>query len=147
MTVNGWLQIILYFGLLIACVKPLGLYMAKVFEGEPTFLSPVLQPLERGLYRLSGVNEKEDQHWVTYTLAMLVFSFFSFLAVYAFQRLQDVLPFNPQAMGAVSPDSSFNTAVSFASNTNWQGYGGETTMSYLTQMAALTVQNFLSAAV
>ena len=147
MTLNGWIQIALYFGLILACVKPLGVYMARVFEGERTFLSPLLAPLERALYRLSGVNEKEDQHWVTYTLAMLVFSFFSFLAVYAFQRLQDVLPFNPQAMGAVSPDSSFNTAVSFASNTNWQGYGGETTMSYLTQMAALTVQNFLSAAV
>jgi len=147
MTVNGWLQIVLYFGLILVCVKPLGLYMARVFEGERTFLSPVLLPLERGLYRLSGVNEKDDQHWVTYTVAMLIFSFFSFLAVYAFQRLQNFLPFNPAGQGAVSPDSSFNTAVSFASNTNWQGYGGETTMSYLTQMAALTTQNFVSAAV
>jgi K+-transporting ATPase ATPase A chain len=120
--------------------------MAKVFEGERTFLSPVLGPIERGLYRISGVDEKDDQHWVTYTVAMLVFSLLSFLAVYALQRLQNILPFNPQGLGPVSADSSFNTAVSFASNTNWQGYGGETTMSYLTQMAGLTVQNFVSAA-
>src|SRR5262245_383552 len=146
MTINGWLQIALYFALILLCVKPLGLYMAKVFEGERTFLSPVVGPLERVLYRLSGVDEREDQHWITYTIAMLVFSFLSVLAVYALQRLQNVLPFNPQGMGPVSADSSFNTAVSFASNTNWQGYGGEATMSYLTQMAGLTVQNFVSAA-
>jgi len=146
MTINGWLQIALYFALILVCVKPLGLYMAKVFEGERTFLSPVLGPIERGLYRISGVDEKDDQHWVTYTVAMLVFSLLSFLAVYALQRLQNILPFNPQGLGPVSADSSFNTAVSFASNTNWQGYGGETTMSYLTQMAGLTVQNFVSAA-
>jgi K+-transporting ATPase ATPase A chain len=146
MTVNGWFQIALYFALILVCVKPLGLYMAKVFEGERTFLSPVLGPVERVLYRLSGVDEREDQHWVTYTVAMLMFGLLSFLAVYALQRLQHVLPFNPQGMGPVSADSSFNTAVSFSSNTNWQGYGGEGTMSYLTQMAGLTVQNFVSAA-
>ncbi len=104
-------------------------------------------PVERVLYRLCGVHEKEEQHWLTYTIAMLSFSIVSFIAVYALQRLQGYLPFNPQHMGAVSSDSSFNTAVSFTTNTNWQGYGGETTMSYLTQMAGLTVQNFVSAAV
>ncbi len=143
MTLNGWLQIAIYFALIAISVKPLGVYMANVFEGKHTFLAPV----ERGLYRLCGVRENDEQHWVTYTIAMLAFSIVSFLAVYALQRLQGMLPFNPQSMGAVSPDSSFNTAVSFTTNTNWQGYGGETTMSYLTQMAALTVQNFVSAAV
>ena len=147
MTVNGWFQIAIYFALIAISVKPLGVYMAHVFSGERTFFSPVLAPVERGLYRLCGVRENEEQHWLTYTIAMLAFSAVSFLAVYAIQRLQVMLPFNPQNMAAVSPDSSFNTAVSFATNTNWQGYGGETTMSYLTQMAALTVQNFVSAAV
>lgn len=147
MTANGWLQIAIYFALILISVKPLGLYMARVFNGERTFLSPVFGPVERGIYRLCGVREKEEQHWVTYTIAMLSFSVASFVAVYALQRLQSVLPFNPAGLGAVSPDSSFNTAVSFTTNTNWQGYGGETTMSYLTQMAALTVQNFVSAAV
>ena len=147
MTLNGWIQIGLFAVLVTICVKPLGTYMAQVFGGERTFLSPILAPVERLLYRLSAVDEKEEQHWVTYTLAMLAFSVVSFLAVYALQRLQNILPFNPQGLGAVSPDSSFNTAVSFTTNTNWQGYGGESTMSYLTQMAALTVQNFVSAAV
>src|SRR5215467_14574675 len=147
MTFNGWIQIALYAVLITICVKPLGLYMAKVFEGERTFLSSALRPLERALYALCGVDEKEEQHWTTYTIAMLLFSLVSFVVVYALQRLQGVLPFNPQGMSAVSPDSSFNTAVSFTTNTNWQGYGGETTMSYLTQMAGLTVQNFVSAAV
>jgi K+-transporting ATPase ATPase A chain len=147
MTVNGWVQIAVYCLLVTACVKPLGLYMANVFNGERTALSPVLRPVERALYRISGVREDEDQHWVTYTVGMLMFSLFSFVALYALQRLQSILPFNPQGMAGVSPDSSFNTAVSFTTNTNWQGYGGETTMSYLTQMAGLTVQNFVSAAV
>jgi len=146
MTMNGWIQIALYAALVTVCVKPLGIFMAKVFEGERTFLTPVFRPVERTLYAIGGVNEKEEQHWVTYTVAMLLFSIVSFLAVYALQRLQGLLPFNPQGLGAVSPDSSFNTAVSFATNTNWQGYGGETTMSYLVQMAGLTVQNFVSAA-
>ncbi len=147
MTFNGWIQIALYALLITACVKPLGLYMARVFAGERVFLSPVLRPVERAIYAFCRVDEKDEQHWTTYTIAMLVFSAASFLIVYVIQRLQGFLPFNPQGLGAVSPDSSFNTAVSFASNTNWQGYGGETTMSYFTQMAALTVQNFVSAAV
>jgi len=146
MTFNGWIQIAIYFALISICVKPLGAFMAKVFEGERTFLSPVLQPVERAIYRICGVNEAEEQHWTTYTVAMLLFSVAGFVSLYALQRLQAVLPFNPQHMGAVSTDSSFNTAVSFVSNTNWQGYGGETTMSYLTQMAGLTVHNFVSAA-
>ncbi len=146
MTINGWIQIALYFGLVLICVKPLGAYMARVFSGERTILSPVLRPVERGLYWLSGVDEKKEQHWTTYTVAMLLFSLVSFAVLYGLQRLQSVLSFNPQDLAAVSPDSSFNTAVSFATNTNWQGYGGETTMSYLTQMAGLTVQNFVSAA-
>jgi K+-transporting ATPase ATPase A chain len=120
--------------------------MARLFEGERTFLSPVLGPVERGIYRLSGVDEKSEQSWVVYTVAMLLFSIVGFLLLYALQRLQDLLPFNPQDMSAVSPDSSFNTSVSFVTNTNWQGYGGESTMSYLTAMAGLTVQNFVSAA-
>ena len=147
MTSNGWFQIVLYCGLILLSVKPLGLYMARVFGGEHTFLAPILRPLERGIYRLCGVDESREQHWTLYTVAMLLFSLASFLFVYALQRLQAAIPLlNPTGMGAVSPDSAFNTAVSFATNTNWQGYGGETTMSYLTQMAGLTVQNFASAA-
>ena len=146
MTANGWIQIAIFAIVITICVKPLGAYMAKVFGGERIFLSPVLHPLERIIYAICGVKENEEQHWTIYTVAVLLFSLLSFLAVYGLQRLQGVLPFNPHAMGAVSADSSFNTAVSFATNTNWQGYGGETTMSYLTQMAGLTVQNFVSAA-
>ncbi|MGE0744416.1 MAG: potassium-transporting ATPase subunit KdpA [Rhodospirillales bacterium] len=146
MTINGWVQIALYCALVTVCVKPLGAYMARVFEGDRTFLSPVLAPVERGLYRLCGVNARSEQHWVTYAVAMLLFSAVSFVVVYALQRLQGVLPLNAAGMPAVTPDSAFNTAVSFTTNTNWQGYGGETTMSYLTQMAGLTVQNFVSAA-
>jgi potassium-transporting ATPase potassium-binding subunit len=146
MTLNGWAQIALYAVLVTICVKPLGAYMAGVFEGEGTFLSPALRPIERAFYALCGIDEAEEQHWTTYTGALLLLSVASFVILYGLQRLQAVLPFNPQGLGAVSPDSSFNTAVSFVSNTNWQGYGGETTMSYLTQMAGLTVQNFVSAA-
>jgi K+-transporting ATPase ATPase A chain len=146
MTLNGWVQIATYFLLILVCAKPLGLFMARVFEGERTFLSPVLGPVERGIYRICRVNEAEEQHWTTYTIAMLVFSIVGFVSLYALQRLQAVLPFNPQHMGALSTDLSFNTAISFVTNTNWQGYGGETTMSYLTQMVGLTVQNFVSAA-
>jgi len=147
MTANGWIQIAIYVIAVTICVKPLGLFMAKVFEGERTFLTPVFRPLERVIYAICGVKEDEEQHWTTYTIGMLLFSLFSFFFVYALQRLQNILPFNPQGMGAVSTDSSFNTAVSFTTNTNWQGYGGETTMSYFTQMAGLTVQNFVSASV
>ena len=146
MTVNGWLQIALYCVLLTLLVKPLGGYMTRVFAGERTPLSPVLRPLERGLYRLSGVNEAQEQHWVTYAIAMLAFSFAGFAVLYALQRLQAGLPFNPQHLDDVSPDLAFNTSVSFITNTNWQSYVPEATMSYLVQMAGLTVHNFLSAA-
>jgi potassium-transporting ATPase potassium-binding subunit len=146
MTLNGRLQISFYAVTIIAVVKPLGGYIARVFEGQRTFLSPVLEPIERGIYRVCGVDKRQEQNWVAYTTAMLLFSAVGFLFVYALQRLQEFLPFNPAGMSAVSTDSSFNTAVSFITNTNWQGYGGETTMSYLTQMAGLTVQNFASAA-
>jgi potassium-transporting ATPase potassium-binding subunit len=147
MTLNGWLQIALYVGVLVLCVKPLGLYMARVFNGERTFLDPVLRPVERLIYAVSGVDPRQEQHWTTYTAAMLLFSLASFVLLYALQRLQHVLPLNPQGFDPPSPDSAFNTAVSFTSNTNWQSYSGESTMSYLSQMAGLTVQNFLSAAV
>jgi potassium-transporting ATPase potassium-binding subunit len=146
MTANGLFQIALYVVVLIALAKPLGGFMARVYDGEPTFLDGVLGPIERGIYRACGVRADEGQTWKTYTLAMLVFNFLGFLVVYALQRLQGVLPLNPAGMTAVTPDSSFNTAVSFATNTNWQGYGGESTMSYLTQMLGLGVQNFVSAA-
>ena len=147
MTLNGWLQIALYVGVLLLCVKPLGLYMARVFNGERTFLDPVMRPVERLIYAVNGVDPRQEQHWTTYTAAMLLFSLASFVLLYALQRLQHVLPLNPQGFDPPSPDSAFNTAVSFTSNTNWQSYSGESTMSYLSQMAGLTVQNFLSAAV
>jgi K+-transporting ATPase ATPase A chain len=146
MTFNGWLQIALYCVLLVLLTKPLGGYMTRVFNGERTLLSPVLRPLERDLYRVSGVDETQEQHWVTYAVAMLAFSFAGFIVLYALQRLQSVLPFNPQSLDPVSPDLAFNTSVSFVTNTNWQSYVPETTMSYLVQMAGLTVHNFVSAA-
>jgi potassium-transporting ATPase potassium-binding subunit len=146
MSVNGWVQIAIYFVILTALVVPLGRFMARVFEGERIFLSPVLLPIERALYRLAGVNEKSEQHWITYTVAMLLFNAAGFVIVYGLQRLQTMLPLNPADQSAVAPDLAFNTAVSFTSNTNWQNYGGESTMSYLTQMAGLTTQNFVSAA-
>jgi len=146
MTLNGFLQIALYFVVLIALVKPLGSYMARVYENKPVFLDRVLGPVERLIYRISGVRPEEEMRWTTYAIAVLVFSAASLVFVYALQRLQGLLPLNPQGFGAVAPDLSFNTAVSFATNTNWQAYGGETTMSYLTQMLGLTVQNFVSAA-
>ena len=146
MTITSYLQIGIYFVVLILLVKPLGLYMARVYEGESTFLDRPIRPLERLFYRLFGVNPQDEMDWKTYAIALLVFSALSFLVVYLLQRLQGVLPLNPQKFGATTPDLSFNTAVSFATNTNWQSYGGETTLSYLTQMAGLTVQNFVSAA-
>ncbi|MGB0087712.1 MAG: potassium-transporting ATPase subunit KdpA [Rhodomicrobiaceae bacterium] len=146
MTLNGWIQIAIYFAVLTALVVPLGRFMARVFEGERTFLSPVFRPIEIGLYRIAGVDERREQHWITYTVAMLFFNAAGFVLVYAIQRLQDVLPLNPADMPAVPADLAFNTAVSFTTNTNWQNYGGESTMSYLTQMMALTTQNFVSAA-
>lgn len=146
MTFNGWLQIGLLFLITLALIKPLGLYMARVFEGERNFLSPILRPVEAGFYAISGVDPKKEQGWLSFTMSMLVFNALGFALLYAILRLQGILPLNPQGFGAVSPDLAFNTAVSFVSNTNWQSYGGETTMSNFSQMAGLTVQNFLSAA-
>src|ERR1700754_1127793 len=147
MTLNGWLQI-LFFLLAIALVTPLiGGYMARVFTRQRTWLDPVARPLERGLYRLTGVDETREMRWTEYAVALLLFSVVSMLVLYVMQRLQQVLPLNPQGLAAVPPDLAFNTAVSFATNTNWQSYGGETTMSYFTQMAGLAYHNFMSAAV
>ena len=146
MTVIGWIQILLYCAIVVALVKPLGWYMTRVFNGESTFLSPVLRPVERGLYWIGGVDERREQHWLTYTVAMLLFHVGGFLIIYGLMRLQALLPFNPQDQSAVAEDLSFNTAISFITNTNWQNYGGESTLSYLTQMVGLTHQNFLSAA-
>ena len=146
MTTNGFIQIIFYFVALIALGYPLGHFIARVYKHERTFLDPVLGPVERFLYKLSGVNADEEMGWKQNAVAMLIFNAAGILVVYGLQRLQGVLMLNPQGFDAVTPDSSFNTAVSFATNTNWQGYGGETTMSYLTQMLGLTVQNFVSAA-
>ncbi len=146
MTMVGWVQIILFCVIIVALTKPLGWYMTRVFNGERTFRSPVLRPIEAAIYWISGVDEKRDQHWLTYTVAMLLFHIGGFLIVYGVMRLQAVLPFNPAGQGAVAEDLSFNTAVSFITNTNWQNYGGESTLSYLTQMVGLTHQNFLSAA-
>ena len=146
MSIYSWLQLLFYFVVLIALVKPLGAFMARVYQGERTFLDPLVRPLEKVIYRLGGVHPDEEMNWKVYAVAMLLFNVLGLLAVYALQRLQGFLPLNPQGLGAVSPDSSWNTAVSFSTNTNWQGYGGETTMSYLTQMLAMTTQNFVSAA-
>ena len=146
MTLNGYLQLAFYLVVLIALAKPLGSYMARVYEGKSFGLDRVLGPFERLIYRLCGVRSDEEMNWKTYALTMLLFNFAGLIVVYVLQRWQQWLPLNPQGFGAITPDSSFNTAVSFVSNTNWQGYGGETTMSYLTQMLGLTVQNFVSAA-
>jgi K+-transporting ATPase ATPase A chain len=146
MTFNGWMQILVYCGIVVFLVKPLGGYMYRVFSGDRTFLSPILGPVERSLYRISGTSEREEQHWTTYAAALLFFNLAGFLVLYFLQRLQGSLPYNPAGMTAVEPDLAFNTAASFMTNTNWQNYGGESTMSYLVQMAGLTVQNFLSAA-
>ncbi len=146
MTGNGFIQIALYCVIVTLLVKPFGFYMTRVFNGERTFLSPLLRPFERLFYKLSGVKEDEEQGWLSYGLAMLTFSVAGFVVLYALQRLQAVLPFNPQHLDPVSPDLAFNTSVSFVTNTNWQSYVPETTMSYLTQMAGLTMHNFVSAA-
>jgi K+-transporting ATPase ATPase A chain len=146
MNIFSWLQLIFYLVVLLALAKPLGAFMAKVYQGERTFLDTVLGPVERLVYRLSGVKPEEEMNWKTYAIAAMVFNFLGLLAVYGLQRFQAVLPLNPQELGPVTPDSSWNTAVSFATNTNWQGYGGEVTMSYLSQMLGLAVQNFVSAA-
>jgi K+-transporting ATPase ATPase A chain len=146
MTTNGIVQLAFYVVVLLVLAKPLGAYMARVFEGRPLALDRALGWLERLIYRAGGIRPTEEMGWKTYALAMLAFNFLGLLAVYFLQRAQGILPLNPQGMAGVSPDSSFNTAVSFATNTNWQGYAGESTMSYLSQMLALTVQNFVSAA-
>jgi K+-transporting ATPase ATPase A chain len=146
MTGNDILQIILYFGVLLLLAPPLGIYMARVYEGLPSGLDRLLDPLEQVFYRFCGIKYNEEMNWKKYALVVLFFSAAGLIVLYVLQRMQGMLPLNPQKFGAVAPDSSFNTAVSFITNTNWQGYGGETTMSYLTQMAGLGVQNFLSAA-
>jgi K+-transporting ATPase ATPase A chain len=146
MTANGFLQIAVYFLLLLALTKPLGGYMTRVFAGERTWLSPLLLPVEKFFYRLAGIDAKREQDWKTYAVAMLLFSLAGFASLYLLQRVQSLLPFNPQGMSDVAPDLAFNTSVSFITNTNWQAYGGETTMSYLIQMVGLTVHNFVSAA-
>ena len=146
MTFNGWFQIVLYCAVIAAVTAPLGWYMTRVFNGETTFLSPVLRPVERGLYWLGGVDDRHEQHWLTYTIAMLLFQVARFLVLYALMRFQSVLPFNSAEQVHVAPDLAFNTAVSFVTNTNWQNYGGESTLSYLVQMMGLTTQNFVSAA-
>ncbi|MDR7035881.1 K+-transporting ATPase ATPase A chain [Methylobacterium sp. BE186] len=146
MTLNGWMQIALYGAVVLALVKPLGLYMTRVFSGERTLLSPLLAPVERGLYRASGIDSAQEQTWLGYAGAMIVFNLLGFGLLYALLRLQAVLPLNPADQAAVAPDLAFNTATSFVTNTNWQSYGGETTLSYLSQMLGLTHQNFVSAA-
>jgi K+-transporting ATPase ATPase A chain len=146
MTVSGWVQIALYVGLVLLIARPLGGYLARIVEAERTLLSPVLLPVERGFYRLAGVDPKAEQHWLTYGLVMLLFNGAGLLLLYALQRLQAALPLNPQRLPAVPADLALNTAVSFVTNTNWQNYAGEATMGYLVQMAGLGVQNFLSAA-
>ena len=146
MTANGVLQLLLYLVVLLLLARPLGAYMARVYDGRPIWLDRALGWLERLIYRLCGVRADQEMGWKAYALTMLLFNVAGVLVVYLVQRVQGILPLNPAGFGAVSPDSSFNTAVSFATNTNWQGYGGESTMSYLTQMLALTTQNFVSAA-
>src|ERR1700741_3874163 len=146
MTISGWIQIALFRVIVILIPCPFGSYLTRVFNGERTFLSPVLRPVERAVYWCCGVDEKEEQHWLTYAVAMLFFSIVGFLTLYALQRLQWYLPFNPQGQTGVEQSLAFNTSVSFISNTNWQSYVPETTMGYLVQMAGLTVHNFMSAA-
>jgi len=148
MTVNGWLQIFFFLGLIFLVTKPMGIFMARVFSREKTFMDPVLRPLERLLYRVTSVDEDHEMHWTEYAISMLLFSVVSMIVLYAIQRLQGFLPFNPQKLGAVKPAHlAFNTAASFTTNTNWQAYGGESTMSYFTQMAGLAYHNLVSAAV
>src|SRR5690349_20985627 len=155
MTLIGWAQIALFSLLILAATKPMGLFMARVFEGEPTWLDPVLGPIERLFYKLMGVDPKQDMKWTTYAFAMLAFSVVTLVFTYPLLRLQGMLPFNPMGFSTASPpsfatpmtpDLAFNTSVSFTSNTNWQAYGGEATMSYLSQMLALAFHNWVSSA-
>ena len=146
MTANGWIQIILFCVVIVALTKPVGAYMTAVFNGERTLLTPLMRPIERLFYTAAGIDERQEQHWLGYTFAMLLFHIGGFVIMYALMRLQGLLPFNPAGQGAVEEGLSFNTAASFITNTNWQNYGGESTLSYLTQMLGMTHQNFLSAA-
>ncbi|MGA2845660.1 MAG: potassium-transporting ATPase subunit KdpA, partial [Candidatus Acidiferrales bacterium] len=146
MTANGWFQIGLFLLVIFALTKPMGVFMARVFDGGKTFLDPMLRPLERLLYRVTGVDEGREMRWTEYAIAMLLFSGVSMIALYLIQRFQAWLPWNPQHFANVPPDLAFNTAASFTTNTNWQAYSGETTMSYFTQMAGLAYHNFMSAA-
>jgi K+-transporting ATPase ATPase A chain len=147
MTANGWFQIFFFFALVLICARPLGLYMARVFERERTFADRIFRPIELLIYRLTGIDETREMRWTEYAVVMLLFSLVSLLATYAVERLQHLLPLNPQHLAAVAPDLAFNTAISFTTNTNWQSYVPETTMSYLTQMLTLAYHNFFSAAV
>src|SRR5258708_22585670 len=148
MTTNGWMQIVVYLALILAITKPLGVFMAKVFSHERTFLDPVVRPIERLLYRVTGVDEAHEMRWTEYAFTMLLFSGASMLLLYLIERAQQLLPWwNPQKFAAVPPALAFNTAASFTTNTNWQNYSGESTMSYLTQMVALAYHNFASAAI
>src|SRR2546423_15475916 len=147
MTRNGWLQILVYVLAIVAVTPPLGRFMTRVFNRERTFLDPLLRPIERRISRLTGVDDPREMRWTEYAVAMLLFSGVSMLVLYVMQRVQQWLPFNPQKLAAVPPDLAFNPAASFTTNTNWQAYSGETTMSYLTQMAGLAWHNFTSAAV
>src|SRR6516162_3292642 len=148
MTANGCFQIFLFLALVLLLTKPLGVFMARVFNRERTFIDPVLRPIERLLYRVTGVDEKHEMRWTEYAISMLLFSLVSMIVLYLMERLQAYLPFNPQKFGPVNPTHvAFNTAASFTTNTNWQAYSGENTMSYFTQMAGLAYHNFVSAAV
>ncbi|MGC1370535.1 MAG: potassium-transporting ATPase subunit KdpA, partial [Candidatus Sulfotelmatobacter sp.] len=143
MSVNGWLQILAFLALVFIVTKPMGIYMARVFSREKTFMDPVLRPIERVIYQLTAVDESHEMRWTEYAIAMLLFSAVSMLLLYAIQRLQGLLPFNPQKFAGVTPTHlAFNTAASFTTNTNWQAYAGESTMSYFTQMAGLGFHNF-----
>jgi potassium-transporting ATPase potassium-binding subunit len=146
MTANSIFQFVFFFGVVLLIMKPLGSYMARVYEGKRLWLDRVLGPVERATYRLSGIKADEEMDWKVYAGTLLAFSLIGMLVLYGLQRLQGWLPFNPQGFGAVAPDLAFNTAASFTTNTNWQAYAGETTMSHLSQMVALTFHNFLSAA-
>src|SRR5260221_8694645 len=147
MTANGWLQILLFLAIIFAITKPIGLFMARVFSGERTFLDPVLKPIERLLYRLTRVDAEREMKWTEYAVSMLLFSGVTMLVLYVMQRMQLFLPWNPQKLAGVGQELAFNTAGSFTTNTNWQNYSGESTMSYFTQMAGLAYHNFASAAV
>ncbi len=146
MTANGCLQIAFYFAAIVLLTRPLGGFLFRVFTGERTLLSPLLAPIERRIYRLAGVDPQQDQHWLSYSAALLVFNALGFVLLYGILRLQHILPLNPQDLPAIAPHLAFNTAVSFVTNSNWQSYGGETTLSYFSQMIGLTTQNFVSAA-